>query len=147
MRRDIHICVSLLYAALLFYAASVPFFWPTNGIGFVAGPRSAPFTCSELMSSSGDANAMIIGFVGMSIPALHRVILMPKPMGRVEFGLFLVSIALSLGIVSLATLDCAEILHTMIWQKDFGLVSAYGAVFMALVLAFILRKTGLRAVL
>jgi hypothetical protein len=147
MRRDIHAYVSLLYVTLLLYAASVPFFWPTNGIGFVAGSRSAPFVCSELMSSGGDDNAMIIGFAGMSIPAILRVILLLKLMGRVEFGFFLVSMALSLGVVSLASLDCAEIVHTMIWQKDFVLVSAYGAALAALALGIILRKTGPRAIL
>ncbi|MBI1492137.1 hypothetical protein [Halocynthiibacter styelae] len=101
-------------------------------LGFAAQSAEGAFYCRDLLSSGSDDGAMVFIFKIMAVPFTLRFLLFGERPYVIEVGVFALSVALVIGAMFLASLDCAQVFYTAFVLPDVllavALVSLAGAV-------------------
>lgn len=129
----------ILFVALL---CAVGFTYGSYTGGAATRTTDGPFYCNELHSSGGDDTAVIgFAFVLFSLSLLIRLFRFFKSVSRFEVGVHTVSLLAAIGILFIASLDCAQIFYTAFGVPDLHLAAALLSLPISLALLIGIRMT------
>lgn len=108
--------------------------------GLLASTPGGPFRCSDLSSSGGDDDAMLLAFTLSIFPLGLRLWRWKCPPDRFELAVLGAALGVSVLSLFLAQLDCAEIMSTLLLSRDWEPRGALMAVVLAPLALWNLRR-------
>lgn len=108
--------------------------------GFYAMSSGSLFKCSELLSSGGDDEVIMLVFTGLVISLLFRTLRFSSSVSFVEAFIFFFIVGIGLWAVVIGT-DCGELGTTIIDKRDpYLLVFSSTSIFSALIIVYLVQS-------
>jgi hypothetical protein len=92
--------------------------------GFATMSSDGPFLCSNLLSSGGDDDVMVLAFAVFAMPLLIRILCLKRRVATSEVVLFWVCVFLVSAALMVASMGCASIFYTAFVVPDIMLAMA-----------------------
>lgn len=132
--------LSLIFIVLLGIQIISATFFAMFSDGFYTMSSGSLFKCSELLSSGGDDEVIMLVFAGLVISVLFRILKLGSDVSTIEAFIFFCIIGIGLWSV-LNGADCGEFGTTIIGKRDpYLLAFSVSSILSALVMVYLVLR-------